>query len=117
MPAILVLDDETATRDGLVEMLRRLFPLARVVAAEVDAGLEAIEREGASVVLAGLSVAERICRRGRSRAVRVVALTHEMGPDTLMKAEAFGVFASLRAPVNAGRLQTVLGPMLLTEEG
>src|SRR5439155_1155300 len=64
MPVILVLDDEGAARDGLVETLRRLFTQARVVTARDDARLEVVAREGASVVLASLSAAERLCREG-----------------------------------------------------
>jgi len=60
-----------------------------------------------------MTAVERVLRPRRSRAgARVVALTREMGPDTLMKAEALGVDASLRAPVSPGQLQAVLGPML-----
>jgi len=73
---------------------------------------EVVEREGASVVLAGLSTAERLCRRGACPGARVVTLTREMGPDTLMRAEALGVSAALRAPTSAARLEAVLGPML-----
>ena len=43
---------------------------------------------------------------------RTVALTHAMGPDILMRAEALGVRASLRAPASAAHLRSVLGPML-----
>ena len=117
MPIIVVLEDDPPARDALAETLRRLFPRARVVAVPTDAGPEAIEREGASVVLAALPAAERLCRRGVSPAVRVVALTRAMGPDTLMRAEALGVFAALRAPASAERLQTVLGPMLAEASG
>ena len=113
MPVIFVLDDDASTRDDLAETLRRLFPRARVVPAGTDPGPELLEREGESVILlAGLPVAERICRHGASPAMRVVALTPEMGPDTLMRAEALGVFALLRAPTTAERLQMALGPML-----
>ena len=109
---ILVLDDDAETRRTLVEQLGRLFPRARVVAAATDAGLEAIEDAGQSVVLTGLPAAERIGRRRRLPGLRVVALTREMGPDTLMKAEAAGVFATLRAPASAEGLRTVLGAIV-----
>ncbi|HYS18874.1 MAG TPA: hypothetical protein VET45_18275 [Candidatus Binatia bacterium] len=112
MPVILVLEDDGATRDALAETLRRLFPGTRVLATRADAEPEVVEREGASVVLAGLSTAERLCRRGACPGARVVALTREMGPDTLMRAEALGVSAALRAPTSAARLEAVLGPML-----
>jgi CheY-like chemotaxis protein len=112
MRVILVLEDDTVTRDALTETLRRLFPLARVIATPTDAASAAVEREGADVVLATLPVAERLCRETACLAVRMVALTHAMGPDTLMRAEALGVRASLRAPASAEHLRTVLGPML-----
>jgi CheY-like chemotaxis protein len=111
MPTLLVLDDDAATRDRLAEMLRRLFPAARVVTAGVDAGAVVVERDRASIVLAEVAAVERI-RRWTPPSVRVVALTREMGPDTLLKAEALGVDASVRAPAGAAQLQTVLGPML-----
>ena len=104
MAVILVLEDDTTTRDALTETLGRLFPRARVIATRTDAG--------PTVVLAALPVAERICREQPYLAARVVALTHAMGPETLMRAEALGVFASLRAPASAEHLQAVLGPML-----
>jgi len=44
--------------------------------------------------------------------VHVVALTREMSPDTLMRAEALGVAGALRAPAGAEQLAAVLGPML-----
>ena len=114
MPSILVLGDDASTRNALVDALRALFPRARVVAMPVDAAPEAVEREGATtIVLADMTAVERVLRRRRSRAgARVVALTREMGPDTLMRAEALGVCASLRAPASAEHLRTVLGPML-----
>jgi len=113
MPSILVLGDDASTRDALVDALRALFPRARVVAMPVDAAPEAVEREGATIVLADMTAVEGVLRRRRSRAgARVVALTRAMGPDTLMKAEALGVDASLRAPVSPRQLQAVLGPML-----
>ena len=43
---------------------------------------------------------------------RVIALTREMGPDTLLRAEALGVAASMRAPATTRGLQAVLEPML-----
>ncbi|PYN31518.1 MAG: hypothetical protein DME01_24065 [Candidatus Rokuibacteriota bacterium] len=112
MPVILVLDDEGAARDGLVETLRRLFTQARVVTARDDARLEVVAREGASVVLASLSAAERLCREGAPPGVPVVALTSEMSPDTLLRAEALGIAGALRAPAGAEQLGAVLGPML-----
>jgi len=70
MPVILVLEDDGATRDALAETLRRLFPGTRVLATRADAEPEVVEREGASVVLAGLSTASASAggeRAGRAR--------------------------------------------------
>ena len=112
MPVILVLDDDVATRDALVETLRNLFTQARVVTAPADAGRDVVAREGASVVLASLAAAERLCREGAPPGVPVVALTREMSPDTLLRAEALGIAGALRAPAGAEQLGAVLGPML-----
>ena len=60
VPVILVLDDEGAARDALVETLRDLFTQACVVTERGDAGPEVVAREGASVVLASLSAAARL---------------------------------------------------------
>jgi CheY-like chemotaxis protein len=111
MLTILVLDDDAAARDGLAETLRQLFPRARVATAGVDAGANVVERERPSVVLTDLAAVERI-RRWTPPGVRVVALTRAMGPDTLLRAEALGVDASVRASASAAQLQTVLEPVL-----
>jgi len=112
MPVILVLDDDSATRNGLVDALRQLFAGARVASARSDAapGIVAVER--ADVVLASLPAVERLSRGGARSAVPVVALTREMGPDTLMKAEEQGVTGVLRVPAGAEQLAAVLGPIL-----
>ena len=112
MPVILVLDDDGATRDALVATLGNLFTRARVVAARGEAGREAAAREDPSVVLASLDAAERLCRAGAPSGVPVVALTREMSPDTLLRAEALGIAGALRAPAAAERLAEALGPML-----
>ncbi len=112
MPVILVLDDDGAARDALVATLRRLFTRVPVVAARGEAGRDAVAREGASVVLASLDTAERLCRAGAPPGVPVVALTHEMSPDTLLRAEALGIAGALRAPADAERLAAALGPIL-----
>ena len=112
MPVILVLDDDVAARDALVETLRRLFARARVVAAPVVAAPGVVAGERASVVLASLLAAERLCRNGALPGVSVVALTREMSPDTLLRAEALGITAVLRAPAGSDQLSALLGPML-----
>jgi len=48
----------------------------------------------------------------RGPVLRVVALTPEMGPATLMRAEAAGVRAMLRAPATAEGLRAVLEPIV-----
>jgi CheY-like chemotaxis protein len=111
MPTILVLDDDAATGDRLAEMLRPLFPAVRVRVAGIDAGAAVVARVRVAIVLASVADIERI-RRWRPPTARVVALTREMGPDTLWRAEALGVDASVRAPADAARLQTVLEPLL-----
>ncbi|MGH7305982.1 MAG: hypothetical protein ACRELZ_22075 [Candidatus Rokuibacteriota bacterium] len=109
---ILVLDDDVAARDALVETLNALFSAARVVAAGADAAPAVVAREGATVVLASFAAAERLCRDGALPGVPVVALTREMSPDTLLRAEALGIAATLRVPAGTDQLSVVLGPML-----
>src|SRR5262245_36405219 len=87
MPVILALVDDPAAPDPLVETLRRRFPLARVVAVRADAAYSFVVRQGATVVVASLSAAERLCREGAPPGVPIVALTREMTPDTLVRAE------------------------------
>ena len=68
--------------------------------------------EDGSIVLTGLADAERIASRSRGPVLRVVALTPEMGPATLMRAETAGVRATLRAPATAEGLRAVLEPIV-----
>jgi DNA-binding NarL/FixJ family response regulator len=112
MPVILVLDNDGAARDALVATLRELFPRARAVAARAETAREAVARENPRLVLASLDAAERLCRAGAPTGVPVVALTREMSPDTLLRAEALGIAGALRAPASAERLGTALRPML-----
>ena len=112
MPVILVVVDDPAARDPVVETLKRLFPWARVMAVCVETALPLAVSEGATVVVAGLSAAERLCREGGPPAAPVVALTREMRPDTLLRAEALGIAGALRAPPDAKQLATVLGPLV-----
>jgi len=110
MPVILVLDDDAATRNALVETLRQLFVWVRVATGPGDASPGVVAR--ASVVLASMPAVERLCRNGAPAGVPVVALTREMSPDTLMRAEALGAAGALRTPAGAEQLAAVLGPML-----
>jgi DNA-binding NarL/FixJ family response regulator len=112
MPVILVMDDDGAARDALAETLSKLFPRARVVTAPGDASPALVAREGASVVLASMPAAERLCRAGAPPGMPVVALTREMSPDTLMRAEARGIAGAVRAPAAAEWLAAALGPLL-----
>jgi CheY-like chemotaxis protein len=111
MSTIVVVEDDARTRKETTETLRRLFPRARVIATAVDARPDVVGRDAAPIVLADVAVLERV-RRWAPANARVVALTREMGPATLLRAEAFGVDASLRAPMRTEHLQAVLGPML-----
>jgi CheY-like chemotaxis protein len=112
MPVILVLEDDSATRNALVATLRELYPQARVASARSDAAPGVVAVERANVVLASLPAVERLCRDGPPVGVPVVALTREMSPDTLLRAEALGVAAALRVPAGTDQLSVVLGPML-----
>ncbi len=112
MPVILVSGDDAVTREVLVDTLRRLFAWARVASVRGDLEPGLVAREGADVVLAGLAVAERLCRAGAPAGVPVVALTREMSPDTLLRAEALGIAGVLRVPVGAEHLAAALGPLL-----
>ena len=111
MPTIAVLDDDASTRDALAGMLRDLFPLVRVIAARVDDAAAVAVRDAGTLVLIELAAVER-ARRGLPAGARVVALTREMGPDTLLRAEALDVAASVRAPATTRSLRAVLELML-----
>ena len=110
MPTIAVLDDDAAAREALVGMLRDLFPRAQLIAGRIDEAATVAERDAMTLVLTELTAVERV--RRRLPGARVVALTREMGPDTLLRAEALGIAASVRAPATSRRLQAVLEPML-----
>jgi len=44
--------------------------------------------------------------------VPVVALTRDMSPDTLLRAETLGIAGAVRAPAGAEQLAAVIGPLL-----
>jgi DNA-binding NarL/FixJ family response regulator len=111
VPTIAVLADDASTRDALAGMLRDLFPLARVIAARVADAAVVAERDAGTLVLIELAAVERV-RRGLPAGARVVALTREMGPDTLLRAEALGVAASVRTPASTRSLRAVFELML-----
>jgi CheY-like chemotaxis protein len=120
-PVLLVIEDDTDTRQALGEYLIALFPDARVLMSESgEAGLELARRTRPRVVLLdlrlrgihGFEFAERLSRSGDAPGVSIVALTGDMSPDTLMKAEAAGFTAFLRKPADMDRLEAVLRPLL-----
>ncbi len=117
---ILVVEDDRDTRQALGEYLTMLFPNARVVMSESgEAGLELARRTSPTVVLLdlrlrgihGFEFAEQLRRDSRT-AVSIVALTGDMSPDTLIKAEAAGFTAFLRKPADMDRIEMVLRPLL-----
>jgi CheY-like chemotaxis protein len=111
VPTIVVLDDDAATRDALTGMLRDLFPRARVIGARMNDAAGVAEHGATTLVVTELAAVEGVRRRLPPSAT-VIALTREMGPDTLLRAEALGVAAAVRAPVTTRGLQAVLEPML-----
>ncbi len=116
MPTILILEDDASAREALAGMLRDLFPRAHVIATRVDASSGVVDGdEAVTLVLTGLAAVEE-ARRWLPKRARVIALTRDMGPDTLLRAEALGVTASVRAPATSERLRVVLDPILGRDE-
>ncbi|MBI2205841.1 MAG: response regulator [Candidatus Rokubacteria bacterium] len=120
-PVLLVIEDDTDTRQALAEYLTAVFPDARVLMSEsAEGGLELALRTRPRVVLLdlrlrgihGFEFADRLTRSGRAAGVAIVALTGDMSPDTLMKAETAGFTAFLRKPADMDRLEAVLRPLL-----
>lgn len=120
-PVVLVIEDDTDTRQALGEYLTVVFPEARVLmSASGEAGLELAQRTRPRVVLLdlrlrgihGFEFAERLTRSGTATGVAIVALTGDMSADTLLKAEAAGFTAFLRKPADMDRLEAVLRPLL-----
>ena len=60
----------------------------------------------------GFEFAERFRQTGHASGVAIVALTGDMSPDTLMKAEAAGFTAFPGKPADTERLETVLRQLL-----
>jgi CheY-like chemotaxis protein len=121
MPLILVVEDERDSRVALGDYLTAIFPEARVVTSESgETALALALRTRPTVVLLdlrlrgidGFEFARRLRSDPACQAVRIVALTGDMRPDTLLRAEAAGFVAFLRKPADVGRLEGVLRPLL-----
>lgn len=117
MPAILIVEDDTDTRQALGEYLTIVFPDCRVLMTESgEAALELLQRTRPNLVLldlhlrgiGGFEFADRLRRLQPPVTVPIVALTGDMSPATLMRAEAAGFAAFLRKPADMDRLATVI---------
>lgn len=120
MQSILIVEDDADTRQALGEYLASLFPAARVLMTDSgETGLELARRTRPSVVLldlrlrgmGGFDFAERLRRLPIGTGVPIVALTGDLSPDTLQRAEAAGFAAFLRKPADVDRLEAVLRPL------
>jgi len=118
---IMVVEDDSDTRIALGEYLKTVFPEARILMSESgEAGLELARRTRPRVILldirlrgiGGFEFADRLRDEPGADGVAIVALTGDMSPDTLMKAEAAGFKAFLRKPADMDRLEMVLRPLL-----
>jgi CheY-like chemotaxis protein len=119
---IMVVEDDPDTRLALGEYLKTVFPEERIVMSESgEAGLELARRTRPRVIvldlrlrgIGGFEFADRLRGEpGGGDGVAIVALTGDMSPDTLMKAEAAGFKAFLRKPADMDRLEMVLRPLL-----
>ena len=118
---IMVVEDDSDTRIALGEYLKTVFPEARILMSESgEAGLELARRTRPRVILldirlrgiGGFEFADRLRGELGADGVAIVALTGDMSPDTLMKAEAAGFKAFLRKPADMDRLEMVLRPLL-----
>lgn len=118
---IMVVEDDADTRLAIGEYLKTVFPDARIVMSESgEAGLELTRRTWPRVIvldlrlrgIGGFEFAERLKTDPGAAGVAIVALTGDMSPDTLMKAEAAGFKAFLRKPADMDRLEMVLRPLL-----
>lgn len=121
MAVILVVEDDADTRRAIGEYLTALFPFVRVVMSESgESALDLATRTRPSVVLldlhlrgiSGFEFAEQLRGSAASLTVPIVALTGDMSPDTLLRAEAAGFVAFLRKPADMDRLETVLRPLV-----
>jgi CheY-like chemotaxis protein len=60
----------------------------------------------------GFEFARRLREDPAGGAIKIVALTGDMRPDTLLRAEAAGFCAFLRKPADMDRLEAVLRPLM-----
>lgn len=118
---IMIVEDDGDTRLAIGEYLKTVFPEARIVMSESgEAGLELARRTRPRVIvldlrlrgIGGFEFADRLRVDPGADGVAIVALTGDMSPDTLMKAEAAGFKAFLRKPADMDRLEMVLRPLL-----
>jgi CheY-like chemotaxis protein len=118
--AIMVVEDDPDTRLAVGEYLKTVSPEVRILMSESgEAGLELARRTRPRVIvldlrlrgIGGFEFATRLRDEG-AESVAIVALTGDMSPDTLMKAEAAGFKAFLRKPADMDRLEMVLRPLL-----
>ena len=106
MPVILVLEDDSTTRNGLVDTLRSLYAAARVASARSDAAPGIVTVERADVVLASMQAVERLYRNGAPEGVAVVG---EFASDVIDAARAAGMDAGrLGACRDMGTLMMLL---------
>ena len=118
---IMVVEDDPDTRLAVGEYLKTVFPDVRILMSESgEAALELARRTRPRVIvldlrlrgIGGFEFATRLRDQGGDDGVAIVALTGDMSPDTLMKAEAAGFKAFLRKPADMDRLEMVLRPLL-----
>ena len=121
---LLVVEDDKDTRLALGEYLTTLFPDTRVLMSESgEAGLELALHTRPTVILldlrlrgiGGFEFADRL-RSAGVEGCAIVALTGDLSPDTLLRAEAAGFYAFLRKPADMDRLEGVLRRLFDSED-
>ncbi len=120
---ILVVEDDRDTRQALGEYLTVMFPESRVVMTDSgERALELARRALPSIVLLdlhlpgmeGFEFVEQLRLLSGAPGLPVVALTGDMSPATLLRAEAAGFVAFLRKPADMDRLEHVVRSLLET---